>query len=159
MWRTGLRIMGIVALSLACGGIVSVSAKQAAKPAAAQTQAAPKKPPKDTQAGQAKDERIVFTFAGDEQMRAFTELWRERQGILVRINVLQAYWSEEQLSLTRLNNKLAADYKLDTTKNYTLDTERRLLIEQESHGPAAQAPAALSASAGSAQSDLSATAP
>lgn len=75
---------------------------------------------------------IVYSFAGEEDMRAFAGLWQQRQGIILRLQVLQAYANEENMGLTRLNTRLAVDYKLDTTKNYTLNTSQRVLIQHES---------------------------
>ena len=77
------------------------------------------------------EEKIAFTFENDAKMEEFTKLWGQRQGMIVRMTVLQAYWNQEQAGLAQLNNKLAADYKLDATKNYSLDAKRRVLIERE----------------------------
>ena len=76
-------------------------------------------------------EKIVFTFPDDTKMQEFMKLWQQRQGIVLRMTVLQAYWNEEQTALAELNNKLTTDYKLDPKKNYSLDDKRRALIEHE----------------------------
>ena len=88
-------------------------------------------------ASPAAGEKVIYTFPDEAKMRDFTQLWQQRQGILLRMNVLQAYWSEEQAALTQLNNKLAIDYKIDTTKNYVLNSEKRELVEREPQSPQA----------------------
>ena len=85
-------------------------------------------------------EKIVYTFDDQAKLEQFTDLWRQRQGSIVRMTVLQSYWNQEQAALTQLNDKFAADYKLDVTKNYTLDDKRRVLIERE--GPPTSMPTA-----------------
>lgn len=77
------------------------------------------------------DEKIGYTFKDDTDMQAFTQLWQQRQAIIVRMTVLKSYWDEEEVALANLNAKIATDYKLDPTKNYSLDTQRRVLIERE----------------------------
>ena len=76
-------------------------------------------------------EKTVFTFENDAKMEEFTKLWQRRQGVVLRMTVLQAYWNEEQAALADLNSQIAAAYKLDVTKNYYLDSERRVLVERE----------------------------
>ena len=100
-------------------------------------------------------EKIVYTFGDQAKLDDFTNLWRQRQGSIVRMTVLQSYWNQEQAALTQLNNKFATDYKLDVTKNYTLDDKRRVLIERE--GPPASVPAAPQAQALGAQANPPAT--
>ena len=85
----------------------------------------PKGKPKD------KEEAVIHTFADQEAVQAFATLWRERQAMVLRMRVLQAYWENEQAALTDLNSRLAADYHLDTTKSYFLDSQRHVLIERE----------------------------
>ena len=71
-------------------------------------------------------------------MKEFETLWRKRQAAIVRMTVLQSYWNEEQAGLVELNNQLTTGYQVDIAKNYSLDTQRRVLIEREE---APQAPA------------------
>ena len=79
-------------------------------------------------------------------MKEFTHLWQQRQTVLLRMTVLQSYWNEEQAALAKLNDQLATTYHLDATKNYSLDSTRRVLIERENPHPppptAGAAPAA-----------------
>ena len=120
----GIWISGI-AMVLGLGGPWSSTAlAEAAKKEQAEkkTEAAPA--PKA-------EEKVAFTFENNAKMEEFTKLWQQRQGMIVRMTVLQAYWNEEQAGLAQLNNKLTADYKLDATKNYSLDAKRRVLIERE----------------------------
>ena len=90
-------------------------------------------------------EKIVHTFEDDAKMDEFKKLWQQRQGILVRMSVLQAYWTEEQTLLDQLKSALSNDYKLDVAKSYYLDNARRVLIEQESPPAPAVPPVAPSA--------------
>ena len=76
-------------------------------------------------------EKIAHTFPDDAKMGEFKKTWQQRQGVLVRMSVLQAYWNEEQALLDQLNHTLSSDYGLDTAKSYALDGARRVLIEQE----------------------------
>ena len=93
-------------------------------------------------------EKVVFTFENDEKMQEFETLWRQRQVAVVRMTVLQSYWTEEQALLTQLNEKLTSDYKVDTKKTYSLDPQRRVLIERGEAQPAPTGPTLGSAPAG-----------
>ena len=101
---------------------------QAPAPVALQADGAGSQPP----AG-----KVIYTFADEDKMREFMKLWQQRQGIVLRMTVLQAYWNQEHEALAKLNNQLATDYHLDTTKSYSFDDQRRALIEHEAP-PAAQ---------------------
>ena len=94
-------------------------------------------------------EKIVHTFPDDAKMEEFKKLWQQRQGVLVRMSVLQAYWNEEQTLLDQLNHTLSTDDALDVSKSYSLDSARRVLIEQEA--PPALPPAASNATGGTPQ--------
>ena len=101
------------------------AAKQAA-PAAPSAQPAPSQPP----AGQ-----VVYTFEDKDKMEAFARMWQQRQAVLLRMSVLNAYWSEEQTAITRLNEQISTQYHVDVSKSYTLDTEHRTLIERPAPPP------------------------
>jgi hypothetical protein len=73
---------------------------------------------------------IVHTFATDEELQAFGNLWQQRQGSGVRLAVLKSFWDEENAELSKLNTTLSETYQLDVTKNYTLDAQRRVIIER-----------------------------
>ncbi len=75
-------------------------------------------------------ETIAFTFTDEAQMQQFAQVWGQRQGVLTRMAVLQAYWNQEQTGLTQLNQELLSKFNLDVNKNYTLDTDRKVLLEQ-----------------------------
>ena len=92
-------------------------------------QKSPATPPAATVDQQAQG-KVVYTFDDEAKMHDFTGLWQQRQGIYLRMTVLQAYWNEEQAALKQLNEKLAADYKIDPAKDYVLNTEKRSLIER-----------------------------
>ena len=83
------------------------------------------------QAAPASNEKIVHTFEDPAKMEEFKKVWTQRQGVLVRMSVLQAYWNEEQTLLDQLNHTLSSQYGLDIQKSYSLDSTRRVLIEQE----------------------------
>ena len=85
-------------------------------------------------------EKIVHTFEDAAKMEEFKKVWQQRQGVLMRMSVLQAYWNEEQTLLDQLNHTLSSQYGLDVAKTYSLDGVRRVLIEQEA--PPAPSPAA-----------------
>ena len=74
-------------------------------------------------------ETIIHTFQDEATMREFAKLWQQRQAILTRMAVLQAYWTQEEPGLGQVNQQLLSQYHLDVNKNYTLDTERKVLIE------------------------------
>lgn len=90
-------------------------------------------------AAQAPAGKTVLTFETDEQLQAFEALWRQRQFSLVRMTVLQSYWKEEQAVVTRIDGQLVSQYKLDMSKQYSFDPQRRALLEWEAP-PEAAAP-------------------
>ena len=101
------------------------------------------------EAGSKAPEHVVYTFESDERMKEFAGLWQKRQTMLLRMSVLKSYWEQEQDALTQLSKNLATDYHLDLSKSYTLDAQRRMILEREA--PAA-AGAASAAPAGAASS-------
>ena len=103
------------------------------------------KTPAAPQAEAAK-ESVVHTFADDEAMKAFANLWQQRQAVLMRLSTLQAYGNQEKATVAQLNEKLEADYHIDVTKDYTFDAKQRTLIGRETPPPAV-APAAGTAQA------------
>ena len=70
-------------------------------------------------------------------MRQFGQLWQQRQSVMGRLSMLQDYLDQEQASLTYVNQKLWSQYHLDVSKPYTLDTNRRVLVEQDASAQAA----------------------
>jgi len=109
---------------------------QAAATAPSPKAPSPATPPSATsataQAGATPETKVVHTFASDEELKSFAAVWQQRQASIVRMAVLQAYAREEQTGLTQVNDKLASTYHLDSTKDYRLDSKRRLLIEHPS---------------------------
>ena len=87
-------------------------------------------------------EKVAFVFANEQQLNEFAKLSQQRQGILVRMSVLRAYFSEEQAGLAELDKKTVDEYKLDMNKNYSYDPQRRALIEREPSSDAHSAGAA-----------------
>jgi hypothetical protein len=99
-------------------------------------------PPPVTTAGRAPaeimptgKEKVIFKFTDDEKLREFATLWQRRQGLLVRMAMLQGYWGDEQAKLNELNTQLNAQYSVDTAKNYTLDSDRKVLLERPETPP------------------------
>ena len=84
--------------------------------------------------------KTIHTFADEDAMKAFAEVWQQRQSVLVRMAVLKAYWDSEKSLVDQLNSRLASDYQVDATKLYALDEQRRVLIERPA--PATPQPAA-----------------
>jgi hypothetical protein len=83
---------------------------------------------------------VVHTFASDDEMRAFAQRWQQRQALLIRQAMLEAYWNNEQSSLNAVNQRITNDYQLDSSKNYVLDSERRVILERPG-APGDDAPA------------------
>ncbi len=83
----------------------------------------------EEEASDSDEERIVHTFADDEAMQMFAEIWQQRQVLIVRFTVLKSYWDSEQALLDQLNSRFADDYRVDVTKRYRLDEQQRTLIE------------------------------
>ena len=144
MRRIGLWVSGIGCLGVALTFVLMTHTEAAwGKKDAPKTEAPPamQKNPGQTlpatpgaagaATGQTEQEKIVYTFDDDTKLQEFANLWRQRQGIILRMNVLQSYFGEEQAALAQLNSKFSATYHLDVTKNYSLDDKRRVLIERE----------------------------
>jgi len=114
LWIVGVGIVGV-------GLMLALRAQeQAQAPSQAQ------QPPATAQ-----QEKVAFTFTDDAQMQTFAQFWQQRQVVLTRMAVLQAYWDQEQAGLADVNQKLLSQYNLDVNKNYTLDADRKVLIERE----------------------------
>jgi len=92
------------------------------------------------EAAPAEEGKVVHTFADEPAMRAFADLWQQRQSVLVRMAVLKAYWDSENSLVGQLNKQFADDYQVDVAKLYALDEQRRVLIERPA--PPAPQPAA-----------------
>ena len=118
-------VLGCVAIAV----VAAMSAQAKDNPAPAAPAAASATPPAQPGAVSEGGEKVVFTFDSEEKMKAFETLWRQRQVAAVRMTVLQSYWNEEQVLMTKLNEQLAKDYQVDVTKAYSLDPEKKVLIE------------------------------
>ena len=92
---------------------------------------APGTPPAEGQpaAPSAGEEKVVHTFTDEAEMKTFADLWQQHQGSGVRMAVLKSFWDEDNAALTKLNEAFTATYKLDTTKNYRFDAQRRVIVE------------------------------
>lgn len=110
--------VGIVGLGL----FVMVAAEAAKKKPAQPEEAAP---PTVATA----EDKVAHSFENEDKLKEFAQLWQQRQGTIVRMSVLRAYWDEEQAALAKLNSQITSDYHLDPSKNYTLDAKRRAIIE------------------------------
>ncbi len=93
------------------------------------------------EAPKAEEGEATFTFQDEAQMQQFALLWGRRQASLTRLAVLQDYATEEQAKLGKVNEELMSQYHLDVNKHYTLNTDRKVLIEHPAP-PAAGSPIA-----------------
>jgi hypothetical protein len=109
---------GMVAAAIA--SVAVVVALQAQEHRMAATSSAPSAPAAGT---------VIFSFSDDEAMRAFETQWQQRQTLMARMAVLQSYWKQEQANLAQVNEHLLATYHLDASNTYTLDRDRRVLLE------------------------------
>ena len=125
MRRTLFWFIGAVLVSAGLVWALQAQEQQGAKPAASGPAAQKAASSSET------EEHIAFRFADDAQMGEYTKVLQERQGILIRMQVLQQYFTEEQSRLSALNKDIIAKYKLDETRAYILDAERKVLIERE----------------------------
>ncbi len=123
-------VWGVVAAAAA--SVVVVVALQAQEHRLTNTPPQP-----STKAVEEKGE-VVFTFPDDTAMQTFAMQWQQRQAMMARMAVLQGYWKQEQANLAQLNQQLLSDYHLDVSKTYTLDRDKRALIER---APSAESPA------------------
>ena len=119
MKRAGMWIIGALVVSSALMFTLRAEPK-AGKDAMAATQEKEKK-----------EDKVAFTFSDDDQMKQFAQLWQQRQVVLTRMAVLQDYWGLEQAGLGNINKELLSKFNLDVSKNYTLDTDRKVLLERE----------------------------
>lgn len=147
MWVGGIVVVGGIAVW------ALQAQEQQANPPAAQ---APAQPAQTAEVPPAAPETVAFTFTDDPQMQQFAQTWGQRQGVLTRMAVLQAYWNQEQAGLTQLNQELLSKYNLDVNKNYTLDTDRKALIEQPLTPEQVAAQAAVAGGATPGQADQAA---
>ena len=141
MKRPWSRVIGVGGLALTLAGFVQGFPRDTTTALAAwgkkkqqvttpePAPAAPTTPP--AVPGVGSGEHVVHTFEDESKFQEFKQLWEQRQAILVRMTVLKAYWDNEQVVLTTLNDTLAKEYHLDVAKNYVLDTKRNVLIERE----------------------------
>ena len=86
--------------------------------------------------------KVAFTFSDDAQMQQFGLMWRDRQASLTRAAVMRAYWDEAKVELDQLNQQLSSTYQMRADREYTLDTDRKVLIEREARAAAPSSPPA-----------------
>ena len=127
MKRVMLWIVGAGITSVALTVALQAQERPAAKPAptAAAVAASP-----------AAQEKPAFAFTDEAQMRQFGQLMQKRQAVVTRMAVLQAYFENEQEGLKKLNDELLNKYHLDTNKNYRLDPQRKVILEQSEESAA-----------------------
>lgn len=117
---------GVTVVVAATALAVVLSAKEPSKSPKPSTSAAPS----TAAATPAMADRIVFTFDHEDEMRQFATVWQQRQLSLTRLAVLQSYVAQENAETAKLNEQLETTYHLQLDKHYTLDTDRRVLIER-----------------------------
>lgn len=110
---------GVIAAAIASVALVVALQAQEQRLAAQQEQVTAEK----------EEGKVIFTFADEEKMKAFAATWQQRQAMLAKMAVLESYWKQEQSRLDQTNQQLLADYQLDVNKSYTLDPDRRVLLE------------------------------
>ena len=81
--------------------------------------------------------KVVYTFKDEDELKQFTQMFIAKQNVLTRVAVLGQYMSLEQENLKQINGQLFLQYKVDPEKNYTLDGEKRALMERPAAPPAA----------------------
>ena len=87
-------------------------------------------------------EKIAHTFTDETQVRQFANLWQQRSGMLMRIAMLESYANNEQATLTRIDTQFQSQYSVDPSKNYSLNTAQRTIVERQApSAPAQEAPA------------------
>ena len=158
-WVVGVGCVGIALTGIWSGMGQGIAAAAQDKPAAQPVTPVVKqksKPPMipdaaatPPEAGSKAPEHVVYTFESDERMKEFAGLWQKRQTMLLRMSVLKSYWEQEQDALTQLSKNLTTDYHLDLSKSYTLDAQRRMILEREvpaAAGAASAAPAGAASS-------------
>ena len=138
MKRTLVWVVGLCVASLGVVFALRAQERQIAKAPAAPASAAstPAQPPAAPPAG-----TVVHTFADQTEMEQFAQVWRQRQAALARSAVLESYLSQEQQALKQISEELLNKYHLNVDKAYTLDTERKALLEREGPPPGQEAAA------------------
>lgn len=83
------------------------------------------------QAAQVRLDRELATATNDgARASQGAELQKQRESVTLRLQVLQTYWDRDQTALTRVNQSLSDAYGIDLTTAYTLNLQRRVLLEQ-----------------------------
>ncbi|MBI3311901.1 MAG: hypothetical protein HYZ88_00015 [Candidatus Omnitrophica bacterium] len=128
LWLSLLGV-GIVGTML----VVTLQAQERQAAPAAKAQPASEKgsPSTPSSAASSQPEKVAYTFTDDAQIQQFAQMWQQRQLALTRMAVLQDYFNKEQESLTKMNAEFSSKYNLDVNKNYTLDAQRKALVERE----------------------------
>ena len=131
-----LVLAGVVVVAIVLVGRQRPQGEATAQAASKDRQAV-ETPPAAAQTAAAGEGGVAYTFGDDAALEQFANFWQQRQGILTRIRVLQAYLAEEQALLKELHDTLATTYHLDPDKEYMFDASRRALIERPSASPPA----------------------
>ena len=139
--RRRVGVLCVMGCAWAVAGASAVRAEDAkpSSPAAPAQPAAPK--PTMPAPATPPQGKVVHTFETQEKMEEFARLWQQRQGILMRMSVLNAYWTEEQAALAQLTEQLSMTYQVDASKAYSINTDNRTLIERPAP-PQPKSPAA-----------------
>ena len=82
-------------------------------------------------AEQKKNEGIpIYTFRNDEEIKLFIELLQNKQSVLNKYSILENYRLIEQNNIDQVSGQLLLKYKVDPSKNYSLDQKNNQLLEQ-----------------------------
>jgi len=75
--------------------------------------------------------KIIRKFNTVDEMKVFLSLMQTKQSILNRAAVLEDYVAVERANLNNINGQLLLKFKIDPSKNYSLDTNKKSLVEIE----------------------------
>lgn len=76
-----------------------------------------------------KSEKPVYDFISDDDMKNFVNMIQAKQSVLNRITILQEYLISEKNNFDRVSGQLILKFKIDPAKNYSLDSEKKVIIE------------------------------
>ncbi|HPG30758.1 MAG TPA: hypothetical protein PKY81_07880 [bacterium] len=85
----------------------------------------------DVSNSEKKTEKSVYDFASDDDMKNFVNMIQVKQSVLNRITILQEYLISEKNNFDRVNGQLILKFKIDPAKNYSLDSEKKVIIENK----------------------------
>ncbi len=73
--------------------------------------------------------KLIYNFVSDDDIKNFVAMIQIKQSVLNRITVLQDYLLSEKNNIDRINGQLILKYKIDPSKNYSLDPDKKIIVE------------------------------